>query len=65
MMEGYAGSAVAAVIPLTHLALRRPAHQRTKLDLSPPMYYEFEPIHRNSRLCDIDHTLLKATKLAV
>jgi hypothetical protein len=37
MMGDYAGLAIATVIQLTHSALRRPARERAKLDLSPPM----------------------------
>jgi len=37
MMGAYAGFAIATVIQLTLSALRRPARDRAKLDLSPLM----------------------------
>ncbi len=43
MTDVYAGLAVATVIQLTHSALRCPARDPAKLDLSPLMYYEFDP----------------------
>jgi hypothetical protein len=38
MKKSYAGFVIATVIQFTHSALRRPARDRAKLDLSPAMY---------------------------
>lgn len=43
MTDVYAGFAVATVIQLTHSVSRVALRASPKLDLSPLMYYEFDP----------------------